>query len=50
MRMPELEKLNPHLFEASDHAFTGQEKAQNNFPNHTLFDVTNARFELMGIV
>jgi hypothetical protein len=34
MRMPELENLNPHFFEASDHAIYRTKKAQNNFPNH----------------
>jgi hypothetical protein len=37
MRMLELENLNPNVFDASDHdhAIYREEKAQNNFQNHT---------------
>jgi hypothetical protein len=31
MRMPELEHLNPHLFESPSTQFTRQENAQNNW-------------------
>jgi hypothetical protein len=36
MQMPECEHLNPHLFEPPTTQFTGPEKAQNNFQNHSF--------------